>query len=271
MEIETEYKAIKSLLDGAGIHPKRAFGQNFLIDKDTIESIVDLFDFSQYDTVVEIGPGLGALTLPVSDKAKRVIAVEADRDMVSLLTKRLEGRINVTVVPSPFEHWDQKGIEGKLCTIGNLPYNLTSKLLELAVQTSSYTLGFMVQREVAEKLTYSTKDTDHSPLSYYLYLLGGISDSVDVPRGAFYPVPGVDSTFVKIEIKQKVPFKAYKGFKKLLLTPNKKLSNVLPQIVKNRDLLQKLEGKYRDLLDLRARQVEPERLLPLALAVGSTL
>ncbi len=267
-DTQTEFQTVRALLDSVGAHPKRAFGQNFLIDRGAIGDIVSLFDFSAYDTVVEIGPGLGALTLPIAKQAKRLIAVEADRDMVTLLTKRLAGADNVTIVASPFEHWDHQGIEEKLAVIGNLPYNLTTKLLELAVQMKAQTLGFMVQREVADKLTYNPKRTDCSPLALYLHLLGGIAASVAVPRGCFYPVPGVDSTFIAIEVKQNIPFTAYLGFKKLLLTPNKKLANVLPQVVADPEKRAQLMEQYAELMHLRARQVAPEKLLPLALSVG---
>ena len=267
-DTQTEFQTVRNLLESVGAHPKRAYGQNFLIDRGAIADIVSLFDLSAYDTVVEIGPGLGALTLPLSRQAKHLIAVEADRDMVTLLTRRLAGVDNVTVVASPFEHWDHQGIDGRLAVLGNLPYNLTTKLLELAVQMGAESLGFMVQREVADKLTYDPKRTDCSPLALYLHLLGGVRASVDVPRGAFYPVPGVDSTFIAIDVKENVPFAAYVGFKKLLLTPNKKLANVLPQVVSDPELRAELAERYVALMPLRARQVEPEKLLPLALAVG---
>lgn len=263
-----EFQTIKSLMDERGIHAKRAYGQNFLIDRNKIEEILSKFDFKTYDTVVEIGPGLGALTLPISERAKSVIAVEADRDMVALLTERLQGKSNVTIVPSPFEHWDQKGISGRLAVIGNLPYNLTTKLLELAVQMKASDLGFMVQKEVADKITYTAKQKAWSALAGYLHLLGSIGGSIQVPRGCFYPVPGVDSAFVKLNITASVPFSAYLGFKKLLLTPNKKLSNVIPQIVHDPDKRALIDEKFADILGFRAHQLTPEQLLPLALLVG---
>lgn len=264
---EGELSTVVSLLQGENLNPKRAFGQNFLVDEGKIESIVRILDAENCGTTVEIGPGLGALTIPLSRKARKLIAVEADRDMVKLLEKRVgEGR-DFEIVNSPFEHWTPAGIEEDLLLVGNLPYNLTSKLLEKAVQCGAKTLGFMVQREVADKLDYHVGSSDCNALACYISLLGKITDRIDVARGCFYPTPKVDSSFIRVDIVNEVPFTAYRGLKKLFNTPNKKLSTVISMAIPDKEARSSILERFSDITDMRARQLEPEKLLPLAIAV----
>lgn len=263
MNTHDEFLRVKGLLDENGLDPKRAFGQNFLIDKDVIDKIVGFFPVESFDCVVEIGPGLGALTIPLAKRARKLIAVEADKDMTRVLTKVLAGQANVSLVNEPFEHWDGKGLEGKILLLGNLPYNLTTRLLECATKIKAAAMGFMVQKEVANRLSYIVGNKDNGALSCYLALLGDVQTLVEAPKGCFYPIPKVDSAFVTLKLQNIVPFDIYKGLKYLFLTPNKKLENVLANLVEE-DKATGLKAKYPKLMAERARQVNPVELAPLA-------
>lgn len=267
MEIEKGLAYIQATLRKNGIEPKRAFGQNFLVDSDAINTIVSSFDVESYDTVIEIGPGLGALTFPLVKRAKRFIAIEADRDMVKALTPELAKYPNAALLNVPFEKWVNEEDLGKLLVIGNLPYNLTSKLIGCASKLNAMDLGFMVQKEVGDKLQYQVGNKDCQALSCYLALLGEVKQVCYVPRGCFYPIPKVDSCFVSLHIERSVPFEAYQGLKLLFMTPNKKLGNVIKESISDVSALASIQEKYASLLTLRARQVEPKDLMPLALAV----
>lgn len=271
METMKEFERVRKLLDDYRIEPKRAFGQNFLIDSDTIGTIVGSFDIPSYDTVIEIGPGLGALTIPLADRAAKMIAVEADRDMASVLQDILKGRTNVRLINQPFEHYEPNEDFGRLLIIGNLPYNLTSKLIGCASKMKASELGFMVQKEVGDKLQYKPGDKENSALSCYLGLLGEVKEICYVPRGCFYPIPKVDSCFVSLKIKRQVPYDVFKGLKVLFSTPNKKLGNVLRENVKDPEKLSRLVSDHEDILAMRARQLEPERLEKLALETATAL
>ena len=98
MDTHDGFQRVRSLLESRGLLPKRAFGQNVLVDQGTIAAIVGHFDIASYDTVVEIGPGLGALTLPLAQRARKLVAVEADRDMAQILAVLLKDDANATVV-----------------------------------------------------------------------------------------------------------------------------------------------------------------------------
>lgn len=254
----SEIQRVMKLLEDNSIQPKRAFGQNFLIDESIIEKIINSLDVEDYETVLEIGPGLGALTIPLKKRAKRMIAVEADRDMASILSKELKDSENFTLINEPFEHWNHDGLDTtNLLVVGNLPYNLTTKLLELTTQLGSKTLGFMLQKEVADKLKYTPNSPENSALSAYLALLGDAQIITYVPRGDFYPIPKVDSAFIKIDIKNNVDFKIYKELKKIYLNPNKTIHNN----VKNgysKEVLEAIEKALPDLVNKRARQLSVE-------------
>lgn len=271
METATEFHRVRALLDEAHIEPKRAFGQNFLIDSDAIETIVSAFDVGSYDKVIEIGPGLGALTLPLAKKAKDLLAIDADRDMAAILSKIVSDKPNVTVINVPFEHWEPKDLPAKLLLIGNLPYNLTTRLLECCLAIHASDLGFMVQKEVADKLDYVTGEKDCNALSCFLAMVGTVKQIAFVPRGCFYPIPKVDSAFVSLHIERKVPFEAYVGLKRLFLTPNKTLQNALRQTFSDPVKLTELGQKYAALMEKRTRQLTPNTLLPLALDVAEAL
>lgn len=256
----TELQRVLKLLEDNSIEPKRAFGQNFLINEDSIDKIIDSLNIENYDTVLEIGPGLGALTLPLKKKAKKLIAVEADRDMANILSTIIKDSNNVTLINVPFEHWDHKGLNtSNLLVVGNLPYNLTTKLLELTTQLGAKTLGFMVQKEVADKLQYVPNSSTNNALSAYLAILGDVELVVNVPKGYFYPIPKVDSAFVKINIKNNESFEVYKQLKKLYLNPNKTIHNNIKNGYK-KEVLEQIEKDFPNLIDKRARQLTVEEI-----------
>ena len=120
----TELNRIQTLLKEYGLYAKKSFGQNFLINEGIIRRIVDKMEIDTFDTVIEIGPGLASLTLPMSKKAKKLIAVDADRDMVMVLNDIFKDSENVTIVQSDFLRFDPDEVsrmENRLL-IGNLPY-----------------------------------------------------------------------------------------------------------------------------------------------------
>lgn len=257
----SELQRVLNLLERNHMEPKRSFGQNFLVNEDSIDKIIDSLKAEDYNTVLEIGPGLGALTLPLIDKAKKLIAVEADRDMFTLLSSLVEGKKNVTLINAPFEHWDHKGLDTtNLLIVGNLPYNLTTKLLELTSQLNAETLGFMVQKEVADKLLYVPNSPENNALSAYLAILGDVEIVLSVPKGSFYPIPKVDSAFVRINIKHKESFDVYKQLKKLYLNPNKTLHNNIKNGYK-KEIFDAIEKDFPSFLfEKRARQLTVDEI-----------
>lgn len=201
---------------------KKAFGQNFISDPQIIESIVDACGAGPGDTVVEIGPGKGALTCTLSERAARVIAVELDAEVIPLLKGNLAGAPNVEVVNEDILKFDWSRAVGELfatekqckpespCNsgvlriVGNLPYYITTPILlgilEKNVPAESITV--MVQKEVAERICASPGGKDYGVLSISLQYYADCSYVLDVPAEYFSPRPKVDSAVVHMTLKK---------------------------------------------------------------------
>ena len=261
----TELNRIQTLLKEYGLYAKKSFGQNFLINEGIIKRIVDKMEVDTFDTVIEIGPGLASLTLPMSKKAKKLIAVDADRDMV-MVFKDSE---NVTIVQSDFLRFDPDEVsrmENRLL-IGNLPYNITSELMEYMLQKGFKSAGMMVQKEVADKFTYVAGKKDNSPLGAFIKMTGKLTLISDVDSSSFNPAPKVQSAFIRIDQKNKIDFALYPIVKALFKDPNKTIGNCLKQYHTFDKAIAYLKENDDERLSLRARQLEAEDLYSLALLI----
>jgi len=262
----SEKDRIESLLREYGFYAKKSFGQNFLINEGIINRIVTNMKPEDYDTVIEIGPGLGSLTLPLLNKAKKLIAVDADRDMIKVLTDILKDKKNVTLVQSDFLRFNPNKYSkaSNRLFIGNLPYNITSELLEYLLKTGFKSAGIMVQKEVADKLTYVQNKKDNSALGAFIAAMGDLSLVSPVDRSSFSPAPNVDSAFIRIDIQKKVPFTLYPIYKALFKDPNKTIGNCLKQYPLYQKALDYMKTNSDPTLMLRARQLDKDQLLDLA-------
>lgn len=262
----TENERINTLLKENGLSAKKSFGQNFLINEGVIRRIVTGMEPEKYDTVIEIGPGLASLTLPLSKKAKRLIAVDADRDMVAILNDIFHGSENVTIVQSDFLRFDPDAYADKdhRIFIGNLPYNITSELLEYMLEKDFCAAGFMVQKEVADKLNYIPGKKENCPLGAFIKARGQFDWITNVDSSSFNPAPKVDSAFVKITKEHEVDFGLYPVFKALFKDPNKNISNCLRQSPLYQKAFLSLKEENHPLLPMRARQLEIADLISLS-------
>ena len=201
---------------------KKAFGQNFISDPQIIEAIADAGRVGPEDTVVEIGPGKGALTCTLAERAARVIAVELDAEVIPLLKGNLAGAPNVEVVNEDILKFDwSRAVGGSFATekqckpespcnsgvlriVGNLPYYITTPILlgilEKNVPAESITV--MVQKEVAERICASPGGKDSGVLSISLQYYADCSYVLDVPAEYFSPRPKVDSAVVHMTLKK---------------------------------------------------------------------
>ena len=201
---------------------KKAFGQNFISDPQIIEAIADAGRVGPEDTVVEIGPGKGALTCTLAERAARVIAVELDAEVIPLLKGNLAGAPNVEVVNEDILKFDwSRAVGGLFATekqykpespsnsgvlriVGNLPYYITTPILlgifEKNVPAESITV--MVQKEVAERICASPGGKDYGVLSISLQYYADCSYVLDVPAEYFSPRPKVDSAVVHMTLKK---------------------------------------------------------------------
>jgi len=201
---------------GRPFRPKKRLGQNFLVDPAISEKIVSLSGFSSEDTVLEIGPGKGALTLPLAEKVKHVLAVEKDAQLVDWLTERLNkaGLNNVTLLHEDILKLDWRSLrenfEDRISVIGNLPYNISSPILEKMCQNPQW-MGraiLMFQKEVAQRLTATSGNKAYGALTLLVQYHAKVFSLLKVQKGSFFPVPKVDSMVISLDFENPYPQRA---------------------------------------------------------------
>jgi 16S rRNA (adenine1518-N6/adenine1519-N6)-dimethyltransferase len=179
--------------------PRRRFGQHFLVDRHYIERILDAVNPVPEDTLVEIGPGLGALTRPLLDRVLRLTVIEIDRDLAARLAADYPAeRLDLRVADAL--SFDFAALGGRLRVIGNLPYNISSPLLFHLAQYEArlFDVTVMLQKEVVARMTASPGTPDYGRLSVMLQVRFRIERLFVVPPGAFRPPPKVDSAVARL-------------------------------------------------------------------------
>ncbi len=188
------------LLERHGLAPRRALGQHFLVDPNTIRRIARLAEVGPGDHVVEIGPGLGSLTLALAATGARITAVEADRGLVPVLQEVLEAYPGITVVTGDARHQDWTALLGPgpavLCA--NLPYNIATGLVAdlLDEVPAIVRMCVMVQLEVAERLVARPRTKAYGAVSVKVAFHASGTIAARVPPTVFLPPPKVDSAVV---------------------------------------------------------------------------
>ena len=191
----------KRPVQGGGGHiARKRFGQNFLVDLGVIDEIVRAISPKPGQALIEIGPGLGALTNPVVERSEHLTVVELDRDLAARLRKRTE----LTVIESDVLKVDFGQIAQergqKLRVIGNLPYNISSPILFHLLPWADVVEDqhFMLQKEVVDRMVASPGNKDFGRLSVMLQWRYDMESVVDVPPESFDPPPKVDSAVVRM-------------------------------------------------------------------------
>ena len=186
---------VRRELDSIGIPPLKRFGQHFLIDKGVRERLVELAELTTNDTVLEVGPGLGFLTAALISRAGRTIAIEKDRTLAAYLKEKFSNQQNLTVVQA-----DALTIqipEGSK-VVSSPPYNISSKLILLIMNSRFRLAALLMQEEFVRRLTATRGSRDYGRLSVMLQSKATAKLDMKVPREAFYPKPRVDSALVTI-------------------------------------------------------------------------
>jgi 16S rRNA (adenine1518-N6/adenine1519-N6)-dimethyltransferase len=222
---------IKTILQKHNIHPKKYMGQNFLIDENILNKIIDSADLSTKDTVLEIGPGLGILTAELARKAKRVIAVEKDKKMCEVLKDVLKEFKNTEIINADILKTKPVGFTNYKI-VANIPYYLTSPIIRkfLEAKNRPDMIILMVQKEVAQRITAKPPHMNILSIAVQFYAEPKIIDYV--LKNSFFPVPKVDSAIIKIIPKQIPEIDTEKFFtliKKGFSAKRKMLKNNIPE------------------------------------------
>jgi len=195
----------RELLERRGLHLRRELGQNYLIDGARADQLVELAGVQPGDTVVEVGTGLGALTRAIAERAERVVTLEIDAGVVRTL--REEQLLPATVELQHVDalKTDLKGLIGsspreRTCLVANLPYSAATPLLRemLDHREEFRDWSVMVQREVAARLVSEVGSKDYGSFAVLHSVAARVERLTDVAANAFFPVPNVVSTFVRV-------------------------------------------------------------------------
>jgi len=206
----------RTLLSSMDLQAKKQLGQNFLSDPSTAEMIVSRARICASDTVLEIGPGLGALTFPLAKCARQVIAVEKDHQIAGILKSMIDSShiSHVTIIENDIlkvnlnEIADQAG--HPLVVMGNLPYNISSQVLIQLIQNRKAVSRaiLMFQKELAERITSDPGVKDYGRITVMLKYCADVSTLATVKSHLFFPKPKVDSAVVEIRFRTHPPWPA---------------------------------------------------------------
>ena len=278
-------KETKSILNQYGIKLNRNLGQNYLIDRNKRDQIIGFGDIDGEDVVLEIGTGIGTLTLELAKRAKKVIAIEQDTNIANILGERLkkEKIDNVELINDDALNVDFPKFNK---IVSNLPYQISSPITFKFLNYDFDSAILMYQKEFAQRMNGAVGTKDYSRLSAMLYFKCYVETLTDVSAESFIPKPKIDSTVVKLTPKEngisESDFKVYSNFTKALFQhKNKKIRNAL---IDSRHIICRLDKKemkerinsiedekLNEYLKLRVIAIKPEEILFLSKELNSIL
>jgi 16S rRNA (adenine1518-N6/adenine1519-N6)-dimethyltransferase len=208
----SELAHVKELLAIHGLAPRKRMGQNFLVRDELAEKIVEHCRIGPDDVVVEIGPGAGALTLRAARLARHLVAVEKDRGLIEVLREELAGFAKVELVEGDFLEFDLTAVAaahgvGKLLVIGNIPYHITTPILERLFEQRAVVKSavLLVQKEYAQRLAAAADTPEYGSLTLFARYYALLEPLMHLRPAAFWPRPEVDSMLVKIFMREHPP------------------------------------------------------------------
>lgn len=264
------------------IKANKNLGQNFLIDEQVIEKIVNASEIKKEDCVIEIGPGLGTLTKELLEKAGKVISIELDKKMITILKDRFALYDNFELINNDVLQVDlkniiltekEKGLKN-VKVVANLPYYITTpiimKLLEEKLDLESITV--MVQKEVADRLIAVPSDKETGAITYSVYYYAKGEEIIEVPKTSFIPEPEVTSKVIKLNIRKEPPIKVkspevlFRIIKCAFMQRRKTLLNALvnTKVFLNKDEGIKILKKIGLREDIRAEKLKIEDFAKIA-------
>ena len=186
--------------DGGYPRARKRFGQHFLRDRSALERIAGALDLGRTETVLEIGPGRGALTDLLVDRAGRLVAIELDRDLAALLRERYAARPNARIVEADVLETDLGALaDGPYALVGNVPYYITTPILFHALTPPRAERSvYLVQKEVAQRLSAPPGGKEYGALTVNVQAVASAEVLLRVPPGAFSPPPKVDSAVIRV-------------------------------------------------------------------------
>ena len=251
-------KVTKDILNQNGIKLNKNLGQNYLIDKNKRNQIIDFGNITKDDVILEIGPGIGTLTIELAKRAKKVIAIEQDTRICEILAKRLKDEkidnvelINDDALKVDFPEFNK--------IISNLPYQISSPITFKFLDYDFDIAVLMYQKEFADRMNGEVGSKNYSRLSAMLYFKCDVEKLTDVSCESFIPKPQIDSSVVSLTPKENPisdeDFEIYSRFTKALFQHrNKKIKNAL---IDSRHVISDIDKKT---LKKRLNSIEEDEL-----------
>ena len=265
-------KETKFIMNKYNIVANKGYGQNFLIDENIVNEIVEKATVCKDDLIIEIGPGLGNLTLPLLEHAGKVICIELDPKMIKVLTDRFNMYDNFQLINKDVLKIDLNEIINNsgfksAKVVANLPYYITTpiimKLLEDRLNLENITV--MVQKEVAERLTEKPGGKETGAITYTINYYTNPEIVINVPKESFVPSPKVDSSVIKLDVLRtpKINVSSEELFFKIIkfafMQKRKTLVNSLSNSgLENKDFLEKMLIDLNIDTKIRAEQLSLE-------------
>ena len=239
------YNETKFIMQKYNVHPNKNLGQNFLFDEVALQTIIQ--DLTSEDTVLEIGPGLGTLTQMMAEKAKKVIAVEVDHNMVEILEDRFKLYENVEIIHEDVLKLDIDKIAPNYKVIANLPYYITTPIVTALLKTNIQDITILIQKEVADRLCAKPGEKDAGAITYFVNYYADASIKGIVSKECFIPNPKVESAIVNIKLLDKKRVKVdneeifFKLIKENFTKRRKTILNSLSSTIEKEKLIQILK------------------------------
>ncbi|MFA5754985.1 MAG: 16S rRNA (adenine(1518)-N(6)/adenine(1519)-N(6))-dimethyltransferase RsmA [Candidatus Paceibacterota bacterium] len=236
-----------------GVPLKKSLGQNILTDKNIIKKIIDSVDIKKSETILEIGPGLGAITTELVKKSNKVVCVEKDAKMVSALKEKIS---DLNIINEDALVFLKKNPLKKYKVVANIPYYITSSLIRSLLESDNKPtdIFLMIQKEVGKRICASKGDMSVLSVSVNYYAKPKILFTVS--KNSFYPRPKVDSVFIRITPNEKPRNNKFFGLvKEGFSHPRKQLANNL----KDKELVREWLSKNNLPLGERAENLSVEQ------------
>lgn len=272
---------VHSILKENKLFAKKKFGQNFLLDKNILNKIVEMSEVNSNDTIIEIGPGLGCLTEFLAMQAKKVICYEIDKDMVEILKDNLSSYNNIEIMHMDFLKADLSMYNNpcdNVKVVANLPYYITTPIIfKLLSETQIKQFTFMVQKEVGERLTGKPNTKDYNALSVVMNYKTDSKLAYKVSRNSFHPAPNVESALLVVKTKE-VDSSGNFGPKFLEFVQNifeQRRKTIINNISNNysisKDKLMKIFEENNISIDIRAEALDIEQIKNIYILLKSNL
>lgn len=265
---------VQEIMKNYEFYFKKKFGQNFIVDENIINSIINKSDIDKDTLVIEIGPGAGALTYKLCEHAGQVISYEIDITLKKILDNELKNYHNVNIIYEDFLKADVKSeIErysfDKIYVVANLPYYITTPIIMKIIKDNLpvQKIVVMVQKEVGNRFQAKLGTKDYNSLSVYLDYYFDVKKILNVSKNVFYPKPNIDSVVVEMKKKQKKEYvKNEELFFKIIKDAFKQKRKTVKNNLKNYplDKVEKILNKYHHDLTTRAEKISLEEFVDIS-------